>query len=325
MEGQYIVPEELLDYAKKRGKNRIISIPNHSTVDIPFQVNFPKHVEVGPGRQIHSRVKVQYFAYANIIYQSADKLRSRRECQEINVLPSISPSSFLDSPSIMCVSKQPDLKKDRQRKSATRITVSLPRTDWLAGESVVSKIKIENHSKSSIKTLKLCLYRRIIGFDPPSWKTQQMMSHLNLSRKNSEVSKTCKCLQKETIRCNKKSNCYNWNGIAALETYTTECHIQIPDKEATITVGSNFEVDHFLKISVGNKLWTLNRVEIPFKIISANSLSLEQENVFLNLEKLTNKASPHGLPISMRLGNRLSYDALSAARRIRNTRYFLYS
>ncbi|WBW73891.1 arrestin, implicated in vesicle-mediated transport, meiosis specific [Schizosaccharomyces osmophilus] len=281
MDRKYTVPNELAEYAMNTTGDYSIAIQHTQGIPVAFEIDLYGQAG-GPGRQSTPHFKVNYYIYANAIYQFGDKVKKVRECQEINVLPKMLSSSFLLSPPLLCVSKPKPKIGFCKQNTANRLTVRLPRSQWLGGESIIAYVKMENYGDYEIKHLNLSLFKRITIFRGPLGKKDQPDALSRVKKRNSIRKEIWICVQKEEIHDKRKSGYCNWQEISTLGTHTMECQIRVPQKEVTINVGSDFQVEYVLQVLVGSKWRTLNCIKMPIQIIPACAPPAGQDASFVD-------------------------------------------
>ncbi|EPX70504.1 arrestin [Schizosaccharomyces octosporus yFS286] len=295
MDRKYTVPKELVEHALNTTSDYSIAIQHTQGIPVAFEMDLYGQGG-GPGRQSTSQYKVNYYIYANAIYQLGDKVKQVRECQEINVLPRLLSSSFLLSTPLLCVSKPKPILGFCNKNTANRLSVKLPRSEWLGGESISVNIKVENYGYCEINQLIMLLFKRITLFNGPLGKKYQLDASSRAKKHNSIRKDFWKCVQKEEI-CEKRKNEYcKWQGVSTLETHTMDCHIRIPEKEVSINVGSDFQVEYVLQILVGTKWRTLNCIKMPLQIIPACAPSVGQDARYVDVAPYNSEGESIILP-----------------------------
>ncbi|EPY51660.1 arrestin [Schizosaccharomyces cryophilus OY26] len=320
MDRKFTVPNELAEHSRNTTGDYLIDIQHTQGIPVAFQMEL--YGQVGPGRQSTPQFNINYYIFANAIYQYGDKVKKVRECQEINVLPRVLSSTFLLSPPLMCVSKPRTKLGLCKHNTANGITVRLPRSEWLGGERINANIKVENYGDYEIKYVNLSLFKRITIFRGPLGKRYQPDALSRAKKRNSIRKETWICVQKEVINERRKNNYYNWKGIDTLGTHTMECQIRIPDREATINVGSDFQVEYILQISIGSRLRTFNCVKMPLQILPAYALPMEREASFVDAALYDSGDNSIVLsPNSSRGFHRMSYEAHPTAEHVSANSY----
>ncbi|KAK0481713.1 hypothetical protein IW261DRAFT_1397645 [Armillaria novae-zelandiae] len=249
----------------------------------PFSMALPLDGDVGNSKGMlhpHSGITVRYIAMFSIKVKELDTGKRSiahfyRDCE---IWPRLNPSTIL-APAI--VPLQAHVTKSIFMGGCGKVTLSasLHRLHWVAGQQCCVKASVTNHTKKTIKSLTLSLFRSTVVFKPRPYldvqgvNVEQDPDACQTTTAEKQVAESTLQMGQHGSRGHASAKGW-WTGVPPGDEQEF-CHfILIPPDALTMPRGRLLEEEYTLRVSVSaGPLGSDIHVKLPIKII--NFLSID--------------------------------------------------
>ncbi|KAK0233638.1 hypothetical protein IW262DRAFT_1504258 [Armillaria fumosa] len=249
----------------------------------PFSMALPLDGDIGNPKGMlhpHSGITVRYIAMFSIKVKESDTGKRSiahfyRDCE---IWPRLNPSTIL-APAL--VPLQAHVTKSIFMGGCGKVTLSasLHRLHWVAGQQCCVKASVTNHTKKTIKSLTLSLFRSTVIFKPRPYldvegvNVEQDPDACQTTTAEKQVAESTLQMGQRGSRGHASAKGW-WTGVPPGDEQEF-CHfILIPPDALTMPRGRLLEEEYTLRVSVSaGSLGSDVHVKLPIKII--NFLSID--------------------------------------------------